>query len=50
MKLNLSDKVVNGDLLRFYKPNDFVPIDPTDYDYTYREDSQTSAPTTPDHK
>ncbi|MFF2459366.1 LTA synthase family protein [Peribacillus simplex] len=44
--LNLSDQVVNGDLLRFYTPNDFKPIDPTDYDYTYdadgsKEDNKT---------
>ena len=36
--LNLSDKVVNGDLLRFYSPKGFEPIDPADYDYTYKED------------
>ncbi|MFD6439516.1 LTA synthase family protein [Peribacillus sp. NPDC060186] len=36
--LNLSDQVVNGDLLRFYTPNGFKPIDPTDYDYTYNEE------------
>lgn len=36
--LNLSDQVVNGDLLRFYTPNGFKPIDPTDYDYTYDEE------------
>ncbi|USK69828.1 LTA synthase family protein [Peribacillus asahii] len=44
MKLNLSDKVVNGDLLRFYEPEGFVPVDPNDYDYTYREEEQTSTP------
>ncbi|MFJ7684245.1 LTA synthase family protein [Peribacillus butanolivorans] len=36
--LNLSDQVVNGDLLRFYTPNGFKPIDPKDYDYTYNEE------------
>ncbi|MED3690166.1 LTA synthase family protein [Peribacillus butanolivorans] len=36
--LNLSDQVVNGDLLRFYTPNGFKPIDPTNYDYTYNEE------------
>ncbi|WP_440970380.1 LTA synthase family protein [Peribacillus frigoritolerans] len=36
--LNLSDQVVNGDLLRFYTPNGFKPIDPADYDYTYDEE------------
>ncbi|MFF2853046.1 LTA synthase family protein [Peribacillus sp. NPDC058002] len=36
--LNLSDQVVNGDLLRFYTPNEFKPINPNDYDYTYDEE------------
>lgn len=36
-KLNLSDRVVNGDLLRFYTPEDFKPVNPNDFDYTYEE-------------
>ena len=32
-KLHLSDKVVNGDLLRFYTPEDFTPIDRSQYKY-----------------
>lgn len=32
-KLNLSDRVVNGDLLRFYTPENFTPIDPSLYNY-----------------
>ena len=32
-KLALSDKVVNGDLLRFYTPENFTPVDRTKYDY-----------------
>ncbi|MDQ0219702.1 LTA synthase family protein [Peribacillus cavernae] len=36
--LKLSDEVVNGDLLRFYTPNGFKPIDPADYDYTNGDD------------
>ncbi|HYK74165.1 MAG TPA: glycerol phosphate lipoteichoic acid synthase, partial [Pseudoneobacillus sp.] len=32
-KLALSDRVVNGDLLRFYTPEGFKPIDRTMYDY-----------------
>lgn len=32
-KLKLSDKIVYGDLLRFYTPKGFQPIDPSDYDY-----------------
>ncbi|MBM7654576.1 LTA synthase family protein [Neobacillus cucumis] len=33
MKLTLSDKVVNGDLLRFYTPKGFVPVDQSKYNY-----------------
>lgn len=33
-KLQLSDKVVNGDLLRFYAPDGFTPIDRTKYNYS----------------
>lgn len=32
-KLELSDRVVNGDLLRFYTPSSFTPVDPSDFDY-----------------
>ncbi|MHC0036271.1 LTA synthase family protein [Pseudoneobacillus sp. C159] len=32
-KLLLSDKVVNGDLLRFYTPDGFTPIDRSKYHY-----------------
>ncbi|HAM81833.1 LTA synthase family protein [Ornithinibacillus bavariensis] len=33
-ELELSDKLLNGDLLRFYKPNaDWSPVDPTKYRY-----------------
>ncbi|CAM3815860.1 LTA synthase family protein [Mesobacillus thioparans] len=31
--LNYSDKVVEGDLLRFYTPKDFVPVDRSKYNY-----------------
>lgn len=31
--LSLSDRVVNGDLLRFYKPDDYKRVDASDYDY-----------------
>ncbi|MEK3798456.1 LTA synthase family protein [Peribacillus sp. FSL H8-0477] len=40
--LELSDKVVNGDLLRFYTPNGFKPIDPANYDYTNTEEESNS--------
>lgn len=33
-KLALSDKVVNGDLLRFYTPENFTPVDRSKYDYS----------------
>ena len=33
-KLALSDKVVNGDLLRFYTPEGFIPTDRSKFDYT----------------
>ncbi|UNL83605.1 LTA synthase family protein [Priestia koreensis] len=36
-KLNLSDKVVYGDLLRFYKPDGFKKINPSDYDYNFNK-------------
>ncbi|MCM3389377.1 LTA synthase family protein [Ureibacillus chungkukjangi] len=32
-KLQLSDQVVNGDLLRFYTPADFTKVDPSQYNY-----------------
>ena len=50
MKLRLSDKVVNGDLLRFYKPDGFVPINPNDYDYTFKEDENKTTPVTTDEE
>lgn len=40
--LELSDKVVNGDLLRFYTPNGFKPIDPANYEYTNNEEETVS--------
>jgi lipoteichoic acid synthase len=39
-KLALSDKVVNGDLLRFYTPGNFTPIDRTQYNYNTNQDSE----------
>ncbi|WP_261132219.1 LTA synthase family protein [Bacillus sp. Marseille-Q3570] len=32
-ELELSDKIVYSDLLRFHKPKGFKPVDPSDYDY-----------------
>jgi lipoteichoic acid synthase len=32
-KLALSDKVVNGDLLRFYTPEGYTPVDRSQYNY-----------------
>lgn len=34
LKLQMSDKIVNQDLLRFYTPEGFKPINPAEYDYT----------------
>jgi lipoteichoic acid synthase len=36
----MSDRIVNQDLLRFYTPEGFKPVDPSDYDYTNRTDSE----------
>lgn len=41
-KLDLSDKVVNGDLLRFYKPRGYTPVDPSQYHYTKDADVQSN--------
>ncbi|MDQ0155419.1 LTA synthase family protein [Robertmurraya andreesenii] len=41
-KLHLSDKVVNGDLLRFYAPNGFKPVDRSQYDYSKPEEKDTN--------
>lgn len=39
-ELSYSDKLLNGDLLRFYTPNeDWVPVDPRKYIYGKKEDS-----------
>ncbi|WP_240371883.1 LTA synthase family protein [Anoxybacteroides rupiense] len=39
-KLSLSDKVVYEDLLRFYTPKGFKPVDRTKYDYNNYEDKK----------
>jgi lipoteichoic acid synthase len=41
-KLAYSDRVVNGDLLRFYTPQGFTPVDRTKYDYTKSEDVKSN--------
>ncbi|GLY12659.1 LTA synthase family protein [Bacillus badius] len=40
-KLELSDRVVNGDLLRFYSPPNFAPVDRSKYDYTNPAEKET---------
>ncbi len=35
--LSLSDKIVTGDLLRFYTPNNFTKVNKTAYSYKYRD-------------
>ena len=32
-ELNMSDEIVYKDLLRFYKPEGYTPINPNDYEY-----------------
>lgn len=39
-KLKLSDKVVNGDLLRFHTPSNFTPIDRSQYKYKTSKDQE----------
>jgi lipoteichoic acid synthase len=41
MKLAFSDKVVNGDLLRFYTPEKFIPVDRTQYNYNEPQDNES---------
>ncbi|WP_025783031.1 LTA synthase family protein [Sporosarcina sp. D27] len=41
-KLELSDKVVNGDLLRFYTPKGFTPVDPSQYNYSKDADEKAN--------
>jgi lipoteichoic acid synthase len=41
-KLSLSDKVVNGDLLRFYTPENFTPVDRSKYHYFETQDAETN--------
>lgn len=40
-KLALSDKVVNGDLLRFYTPEGFTPVDRSQYNYNNAIDEES---------
>ncbi len=39
-KLSLNDKILYGDLLRFYDPEDWTPVNPRDYDYNNRSESE----------
>lgn len=41
-KLKLSDKVVNGDLLRFYTPTGFTPVEPSQYNYSKDESVESN--------
>ncbi|MEH7336803.1 LTA synthase family protein [Neobacillus drentensis] len=41
-KLLLSDKVVNGDLLRFYTPQNFTPVDRSKYDYNKKDKTDSN--------
>jgi len=43
MELNMSDEIVYKDLLRFYKPEGYTPINPNDYEYLGpKGDTETS--------
>ncbi len=43
-ELEMSDKIINGDLLRFYEPKGFKKVNPSDYDYTkHDEDSSETS-------
>lgn len=44
-KLAFSDKVVNGDLLRFYTPENFVPVDRSKYNYKPKDEKSDEAET-----
>ncbi|CAM4146956.1 LTA synthase family protein [Lederbergia lenta] len=41
-KLSLSDRVVNGDLFRFYTPEGFAPVDRSKYNYNKAGDDEIS--------
>ncbi len=41
--LKYSDQVVNGDLLRFYTPEGFTPIDRSKYNYNNRDKKQNES-------
>jgi lipoteichoic acid synthase len=41
-ELQMSDDIVNKDLLRFYKPKGFTPINPNDYEYLGPKKSKTA--------
>ncbi|MCX2824709.1 LTA synthase family protein [Bacillus pseudomycoides] len=45
-KLEFSDEVVNGDLLRFYTPEGFTPVDRSKYNYNHRDKNKTKVKTT----
>ncbi|PEB50631.1 glycerol phosphate lipoteichoic acid synthase [Bacillus pseudomycoides] len=45
-KLKFSDEVVNGDLLRFYTPEGFTPVDRTKYNYNHQDKNKKKVKTT----
>ncbi|MBH0164881.1 LTA synthase family protein [Fictibacillus sp. 7GRE50] len=44
-KLDLSDRTVYGDLLRFHKVKGFKPVDPSKYDYNIKEEEKPKSET-----
>ncbi len=45
-ELQMSDEIVYKDLLRFYQPTGFTPINPDDYEYLGPKGNKTTAKTT----
>jgi len=44
--LDMSDKVIYGDLLRFYKPDGFTAVDRSKYNYNIDQGESTDSPAT----
>ncbi|MCI3988216.1 glycerol phosphate lipoteichoic acid synthase, partial [Bacillus vallismortis] len=49
-ELEMSDKFINGDLLRFYEPKGFTKVNPADYDYTIRDEDSSETSTDVEEK
>ncbi|MGY5190338.1 UNVERIFIED_CONTAM: glycerol phosphate lipoteichoic acid synthase, partial [Bacillus amyloliquefaciens DSM 7 = ATCC 23350] len=49
-ELEMSDKIINGDLLRFYEPKGFTKLNPSDYDYTKHDEDSSETSTDDEDK